>query len=296
MRIFIEKTGEILDNSTLVKAILRYDLVPIPCSLELTVRLNQQTQALSIGDSILLLDEEIPFVIIAEQTQSSDLVQGNNILGVKSYIAILDGMQNLIQPTSKAILLEKTSFQQAYRACGLKGILFNKDVPLLEFDCFFGQTPSYEVAKRCCEEASVILFDGKKLNAVRLNDLSKQKPVYEMAQVAVEWENHEALQHNKIHSYVSVAEDGSTLVENMQAHQKANYYPNMDSRRLRNLRTVLVRKGHFQRALNLTLKAGDTIKVGEEVYVLLTVAHVYATGSLDGQHGAYTKAWLSQVS
>lgn len=296
MRIVIENTGEVLDNSTLVRAILRYDLVPIPCNLEITVRLNEKTQDLKVNDKILLLDNEIPFVIVAEQSQTSDLVQGQNMLGVKSYIAILDGLQKLMQPTSKAILLEHTSFHQAYKACGLKGIGFAKDVPLLEFDCFFGQIPSYEVAKRCCEEASVILFDGKTINAVRLDDLKKQQPVYKMSKFAVEWENHQVLEHSKIHNYVSIDKDGSTLVENMNQNQKANYYPNMDSRRLRNLRTVLVRKGYFQRALNLMLKAGDVVQVGDEYYIILTVAHVYATGSLDGQHGAYTKAWLSQVN
>lgn len=292
MRIIIEKTGELIDNSVLIQAVLRYDLVPVPCSLEIKLRLNDKP--LTVGDKLLLLDDEIPFVIIAEQSDISDLVQGSSLLGVKSYIAILDGLQSIIQPTKKAILLERTSFKQAYQSCGAKGITFNKDIPLLEFDCFFGQVPSFEIAKRCCEEASVILFDGKKINAVRLDELVK--PSYEMSKMAIEWENQQVLEHHKIHHYVSIDKDGSTVLDNMQQQQTANYYPNMDSRRLRNLRKVLVRKGWFQRAINLNIKAGDVFNVDGEKFIALTVAHVYATGSYDGQYGAYTKVWLSQVS
>lgn len=294
MKIIVEKTGIALTGDELLSATVRYDLVPVPVTLEFKMLGSETAKSLDIGDGLMILDNETPLTIIKKQVEETDLMQGERLLSIVSFVAVLTSCENLIQASNRAILLDATSMASAYRACGVN-IAFNKDVPLVEFEVFFGKTPSFEIARRCCEEACVICYKNNRLNAVRLSELALAEPKAQINPNMVQYHNNDALQEVLNTQYISINADGSTIEDSLHGAKTTNFYPNMDTRRLKNLRTVLVLKATLMRHLSPQFVAGDTFAINGENYVILTAAHHFATGALGGEPSAFSKFWLSQI-
>lgn len=288
----IEQSGVALRGDEILTATLRYDLTPVPVSLELKVVGDEQTKPLQVSDTLLILDEQIPLTIIKRQVQDTDIVQGDRHISTVFFVAVLAGCEKLITPAHKAILLSGTSFANAYRACGVAAA-FGKDVPLTVFDCFFGKVPTFEIARRACEEACVIVFKDGRLNAVRLKELMNQEPLLQLDPMSIQYDH--SLNKALLPHFITVNPDGATVEESLMGNKSANFYPNMDTRRLKNLRTVLVQKATVMRNLSVQFVAGDVFLVGEDKFVVLTAAHYITTGSLGGEMGMYSKFWLAQV-
>lgn len=294
MRIVIDKTGYVIPHNVLLSALWRYDLVPVPLTLEFSIQVNEETSTLKEKDLILIGEDETPLTIIKTGERDPDLVQDGKFIKIASFIACLKGCENLIEPTLTAALLSNTNFSEAYRACGVK-IPFGSDIPLLNFHSFYGKSPSFEVSKRCCEEAAVILFKNKKIHAKRLSDLQKQSPILDINGRQVEWEKNPYMVQNTVKNYVSIAEDGSTIEESLKGGQKVSFYPGMDSRRLKNLRTVLIRRGSVMRQLSPNIVAGDVVNIDRKPFIILTAAHLYKPGSQDSIGGMTSRFWLAEV-
>lgn len=294
MKIAIEKTGVVFSSDELISATIRYDLVPVPVTMELKTLGNEITKSLEVGDKLIVLDDNTELTIIKKHIQDTDLLQGMRLLSIVSFVAVLSGCENLMQATDRAILLQSTTMAGAYRACGVS-LPFDKDVPLTEFEVFFGKTPSFEIARRCCEEASVICYQNKKLNAIRLKELFNSEPKSEFAPNLVQYHNNQQLQEVLTTQYITINPDGSTVEESLNGAKTASFYPNMDTRRLKNLRTVLVHKATITRHLSPQFVAGDVFTIGDEKYVVLTAVHYLATGSMGGEAGAVSRFWLSQL-
>lgn len=295
MRIVIEKSGYVIPHNILMSALWRYDLIPVPLTLEFKIQVNEETSVLKEKEVILIGDDEIPLTIIKRGGRDPDIVQDGKFIKINSFIAFLSGTENLIEPASKAALLGNTNFSEAYRACGVK-TAFGSDIPLLAFHSFFGKTPSFEVSKRCCEEAAVILFKDKKIHAKRLSDIKKQQPILDINGRAVEWEDNPYIIQNTVKNFISVGPDGSTIEESLKGSQKATFYPGMDSRRLKNLRTVLIRKGSVMRQLSPNIVAGDVVNVDQVPFIILTAAHLFQPSTQGSIGGMTSRFWLAQVN
>lgn len=294
MKIVIEKTGLALTGEELLSATLRYDLVPVPVTLEFRTIGNEMTKSIEVGDKLLLLDSNTLLTVIKKQIKETDLMQGERLISIVSFVAVLSSCEKLIEATDRAILQQSSSMSDAYRACG-SSIPFGKDVPLMEFEVFFGKTPTFEIARRCCEEASVICYRDGKLNAIRINEIFNADAKIQMDEKSVQFHDNQKLQEVLTTQYITINPDGSTVEESLTGAKTANFYPNMDTRRLKNLRTVLVHKATAMRHLSPDFIAGDIVMVGKQKYVILTAAHHIATGSLGGEPSAFSKFWLSQV-
>lgn len=292
MKIVIEKLGVMLSGSELVEATLRYDLIPVPVSLELKLAGNENTKSLQIGDTLLILEQQTALTVIKKQVQDTDMMQGDNVISIVLLMAVLSGCEKLIAPTNKAILLNSTSFASAYRACGVD-TAFGKDVPLTAFDCFFGKVPTFEIARRACEEACVIAYKDNHLNAIRLKELINQEPILKLDPMSIQY--NQSLDNTLLPHFITVNSDGTTVEESLAGNKSANFYPNMDTRRLKNLRTVLVQKATVLRNLSPQFTAADVFLVGDEKYIILTAVHYLATGAMGEQSAMYSKFWLSQV-
>ncbi|WP_417212045.1 hypothetical protein [Acinetobacter venetianus] len=294
MRILIENSGYIIPHNVLLDSVWRYDLIPVPLTLEFKIRVNDDTKSLQEGDVILITDDEIPLTIVKKHKTDPDITQDGNFIEIASFTAFLSGCEKLIEPAKQAALLDSPNMSDAYRACGVK-IPFGSDIPLLQFHAFFGKTPSYEVAKRCCEEAAVVLYKNKKLHVKRLNDLKTQNSILDVNGRSVEWESNPQLEKNIVKNYITVNEDGTTIEESLSGTQSASFYAGMDSRRLKNLRTVLIRKGSFMRQLSPQIVAGDVISVDQVPYIILTAAHRYQPGTGSGAGVMASRFWIAQV-
>ena len=270
----------VIGYDRLITAILRTDCVPVPISLEFQVILNDDLKA--------------KLIIIKASNSLSGMIQGDRRLEVGAYIAVATGCEKLMTPVKKAIYLENTSVGTAIRASGARAKVV-EDIPLLKYFCPFGQTPTYEIARKCVEEGAVVCPVRGKVAVKRLSALIQGKPKLQLNPSDVQFVSNPTAVLHEMPSYITVHRDGSTIEGEIKPGNMAGYYPGVDARRLKNLSTALVVKGTITRGFSPDINAGDEILVGMDSYVILTAAHRFDTGAMSGQTASLSKFWIAQV-
>lgn len=296
MQVVIAATGQIISGANLLSATLRLDCVPVPATLEMTAQSTPELDAaLVVGAELLVSDPPISITLVKVQPVKTQTIKDGARIGGIACLGVLSGCQRLIEPASKAIILNDTSLISAMRACGAR-MRSGADIAIPKFVCLKGQIPTVEIAKRLQQEAAVITMQGNQLAAVKIDALLKAEPMAKYDPSAVAWLDSMALQRLNTRSFVSVAADGSTIEnEGNQTGLAVSYMPQMDTRQLKNLEKVLIHRGSMMRPLQMSLSCGDTVLVGGQVFVVLTAAHRTDTGALGGNSVAATKIWLSNL-
>lgn len=296
MRIVIEKTGASIPMDKLASATYRTDLTPIPANLEITVKVDDELKSQLAEKEVLLVgDDEIPMTIVKVMGVNTQIVVDDKRLKFVSIIAVLGGCESLIDPLSKAVILQGTSFASAYRACGCK-LKFNKDIPLLKFVSAYGSLATAEIASCLQEESAMIFLDKGKLSAQRLTSFFEQEPLLRLDNGAVAWINNPKVEQRQVPTFVSVGEDGQVIQGNQKEKTPTKYYPDADARRLKNLNLVLVTRGTATRTMDMKINAGDVILVDETKYLVLTAAHFFKSGALGGGSASASRYWLATMS
>ncbi len=295
MRVMLS-SGQFIGLDCFVSGTLRFDCIPSPVSLEFQVILSpEMDEQLKENSVIRVGDDYLELKIQKRVTDTSSFLKDDKILKIGAFLCFLNGMENLIKPTAKAIYLENTTFGAALRASGCK-LKVVEDVPLQSFFCPVGATPSYEIARKLREEAAVIFCTGNgKLMIKRLSQLLNSDPVMQLDESAVKWVENQTQLNHTIPTFQSVNADGSTIEGELKGGAKVGFYPNLDARRLKNLSTVLVTRGTVMRPYNPEIKAGDVVTVKDRKYVILTAAHRFDTGVLGAASVSVSKYWLAEV-
>lgn len=289
--------GQIIGNDRLISNILRFDSTPVVANLEFQCSLTPELdQALQEGSIVYVGDKYIEFTIIKRAGVSAGFVKDGQQIKVGAYIAVLSGCEKLIQPAAKAILLKNSSIGAAFRASGNK-IKVAEDVPIMQYFCAVGATPTYELARKFREEAAVTFLNQEgRIIVKRLSNILEGEPKLTVQEGDVNWVGNPAELIHDVPNYISVNADGSTIEGTLNSGAKTGFYPNMDARRLRNLKTVLVTRGTLMRAYMPNLMAGDVVQVGESRrLVVLTAVHRSDSGVLGGPTVSATKLWLAEV-
>ncbi len=295
MRIMLSN-GEFIGTDRFVGGVLRYDCTPIPVSLEFQVILTPEMDALLQEDSIIKIgDDYLELIIIKRVTDTSSILKDDKVLALGAYVAVLNGCENLLKPSQKAIYLESTTIGAALRASGNK-LKVIEDVPLTRYFCAVGATPTYEIARKWQEEAAVIFCSAAgKIIVKRLSQITAGESKLELAETSIKWVENQAQLNHAIPSYQTINSDGSTVEGELKGGAKTGFYPNLDARRIKNLSTVLVTRGTVMRVYNLDLRAGDIVKVKDKKYIILTAAHRFDTGALGRPSVTATKLWIAEV-
>lgn len=285
--------GSTIGGEDLISAIYRTDFVPIPVTLEAVVKTDDRlTQLLTIGRQISTA-KGVPLVIVKSQVINEQSIKAGRRIGAIHIIAVIAGCEALLGVTNKATSLENTSFNEVYRALGAK-LRIKRDVKLSSFVCLKGQLPTALIAAALQKEAAVMCHTDNGMAVIRLNELMSGDALL-FDKSAVQWtENPNAVRHSNT-NYLSIDDDGSTILGTARAERSIRYYPRADNRELQNLRRILITKATLTRQLDERLQAGRLIEVEERKLVVLTAAHRYDTGALGGQTVMATKAWLAQV-
>lgn len=298
MRIAILSSNKVISASELIIATLRTDLVPCPVSIEFAVKHTKElSQQLVDGAEILVNDIPYPLEIIYSNPIKSQTIKEDSRIGGISCIAVLKGCKNLLPFASRAIILDQTSFNSAYRACGSSNIKLGDDLPLPEFICLKGSLPTERLALYLQQEAAVICFKKSKICVLKLDALFKQDPVLKLDPSEVQWFNSEQIEKQQKSSYVSVDVDGSTFIgdDSTTQGQSVIQKAGLDARQLKNLEKVLIPRGVVHRVINVELNGGDVIEVDKKKYVVLTAAHEVKTGGVGGDVSSITKLWLASL-
>ena len=298
MQIVIAATNKLISASELMLATLRSDLVPVPLSFEFSVKATPELEAqLKVGAEILVGNINQPLEIVLVQPIKSQTIKDDRRIGAISCIAVLSGCKKLLTHAERAAILEQTSFNSAIRACGTRNIRLGDDLPLPEFICLKGSLPTARLALYLQQEAAVICFRNNKLCVLKLDAIFKQEPVMKLDSSEVHWLSSDQREKLQKSSYVSVEQDGSTVIgdDTTTAGQAVVQRAGLDARQLKNMEKVLITRGTIQRPLNMELMAGLLVEISQTKYVILTAAHHVETGAVGGSVGSTTKLWLASL-
>jgi hypothetical protein len=296
MLLIMAKTGQILDGSLLLSATFRTDLVPVPATLEFTVKSSAQLETdLVVGAEVLVGDSSLSMTLVRVQPLKTQTIKDGSRVGGIACVGVLTGCLRLIDSISRAVILKDATVGGALRACGAS-LAFSDDLPLSEFVCLKGQLPTVEVAKRLQQEAAVMMVSGGRLSVMRIDALMKAEPVGRFDPSSVVWHDSPVVTALSTPSFVSVAADGSGI-EGAQTRdgRPVRYYPKLNERQLKNMQKVLICRGVMTRPLDATLQAGSTIWVGDRRLVILTAAHRVDTGAIGGNAAHVSKVWLGSL-
>ena len=294
--IAIHVGGVLISQAQLLESTLRYDLVPVPVTLEFSVIHSAELEKALVVDAEISVGEfQLPLTLLKVQPLKTQTIKEGKRIGAIACVAIFKGLQSLITPSHKAIIQSATSFNEALRGCGAKASLLN-NLPLPEFVCLKGRLPTERLALYLQQEAAVMRTVKNRIECAKIDALFKQDPIAKYDPSAVAWVNNPTLKNNQVTSFVSVHGDGSTVVgEDTKAGRPIGYKARLDARQLRNLEKVLVHQGTILRPYDEKVVAGQILEISEKKYVILTVAHRFVSGALGGQPVMASKAWLSAL-
>lgn len=295
MRIVLSNSNTI-GFDQLVTAILRTDCAPVPVTLEFQVRMDDELlEQLKEKSVIHVTDDDIPLKIIYAIIDDTSIIKDDKQVKIGSFIAILDGCENMINPSTKPIYLQNTSIGAALKACGVKTPV-SEDVPLLKFFVPLGEIPTFMIARALVEEAAIMFIDENgKIAIRRLSNATIANAKLKIDASSVKWISSETKVRAEVPTYLTVNKDGSTVEGEIKRGTTAKYVPLLDPRRLKNISTALVTKGITQRAFSPDIASGDVLEIADAKYVVLTGAHRFDTGATGGPTVSASKFWIAQV-
>lgn len=295
MIIYLENNHQIAGND-LLSVILRYDLVPIPVTLEVTVNATNELKTQLAEGKLLTLGNGLTLKIVKSQNFDTQTIKDGHRIGSMAIIAVLAGCEPLLNATKKAVSLQSVSFSEIYRSLGAK-VKIGNDIKVNSFICLKGQIPTKRIALALQKEGCVVVYNAEKkaIEIKRLQDLLSQSPsgVYDPS--AVQWiENKQAITRQNT-NYLSVDSNGSDIVGQVNDNKSVDYMPRCDTRELHNLKRILMTCGVMSRTLDSQLMAGNVISVGDKKLAILTTAISLDTGSMGGSSAIASKIWLAKM-
>lgn len=291
MRFFLENDHAISDHDV-VSAVLRYDLVPIPVTLELVVNaVPNVANMLDVGRMVTLANGIELVIVKAEQFIGNKILDGHRT-GAIVVTAVLAGCERLIHVTTKAVNLKDASFNEIYRACGAK-VSFSQDIKVGRFVCFKGQMATQRISWSLQKEASCIAYDidSRSLQVCRIIDLLSQEPtIYDAS--AVQWLSHAHTDGDVATHHLSIDPNGTDIIGQTPMSGRMDYIPRCDAREINNLSRVLIVRGTIERAIDESLIAGRAVAINDNSYVVATSAIRYESGAFGGGSQLSIKSWL----
>lgn len=300
----ITVNGSQIRGDLIISAVLRSSLSPIPVTFEGIIRVDDDLAAkLSEGKTIEVGSDK--FYIVKAQTINSKSSQGQHEEKAVQITALLDNVHQTSFVQKKAILKEKITLQEIYRATGATLTGIENDTQIKKFYCYSGNCPTAAIAAILQEEAGQVYWKNGKMNFSRVGDFFKQKPVMTVPDSALTNLDAGFLERHKIPTYFSTDENGGFIFGNADKTRANMFVPNKDLRQLQNMSKVIIQRRVAKIAFNLRLGAGDLISVqGGDDLVVITAAHVF-TGRKNVGTGAvipnvqeetqYTKLWLGSL-
>lgn len=295
MLIYLDNNQQI-SGSDLLSAILRYDLVPIPVTLELTVNATDTLKNELVVGKSLLLANGVELAIVKVQAFNNNAIKEGKRLGALAVIAVIAGCEPLLAVTKKATIRDSVNLSEIYRSLGAKA-RFLSDIKINRFVCLKGQMPTKAIALALQKESAVIVYDSelRGFTVRRINELvNQQNPtLYDPSQV--QWLSNPSMVSRLNTNFLSIDSNGSDVLGEVTSGKKVNYIPRVDNRELNNLKRILVTRGIITRPIDERLQAGKAVVVNGTQYVVLTSAIRFDTGALGGSAVTATKAWLANM-
>lgn len=292
--------GAAIGGEFVLRAVQRFDLTPIPSTLELMLRIDasdgQLGRQLSEGATLRAGLEGDRYRIIKRRRAASAWVQGpEGPIDALEVTAILESCAPLALRRERAVLKEGRTMGEVYRSCGATARVA-ADIAVARFSCFAGQLPTVSIAQALQEEGAVTVWrKGGELAFTRLPDLFSGRPVDALERDTTLSVESEYLEDVEVPAAFSVAPNGSVLLGRREAPRSWVFLPRTSGRVLDNLTRCLVVRRTVTGSYGAHVRAGDGIDVGGVRHVVATAAHVWDAGSVGGALEQSTRLWLAQL-
>lgn len=283
----------------IVSMVERTDLTPVPASLEIVMRHDEDLLTLMAEGKVITVASENGGgadyrIIKSVPANNAEGQQDGRLLSSIAISAYLDKTAPIGFRRSAAIIKEDTSLAQIYSAAGAT-LSVENDLNIPRFACLVGQVPSFAVAKVLQEEGGVVLWTGRALRFVRLAELVAQEPITQLTGDQVTTIESGFLERHQVPWFYSVDADGSILQGNAVRARAADYSPRKTVGQLRSATRCLILRHKLTSLYRRDINAGASIKVGNSNCPIITAAHVYESGVDGSPSGSYSKFWLGEV-
>jgi hypothetical protein len=266
---------------------------PVPATLEAEIRVDDELRKLlAEGKTINCNGDD--FRIIKPVGLSGRESQGQHDSSGLQITALLDACHPVTFVRQRAIIKENVVLSEIYRASGATLRAVDGDFKVGRFNCMVGGTPSFKIAQLLQEEGGVVCWKGGKLKFIRLPDLFKQKTAMSLPDNASENVVSGFIERHEIPSFHSLSPTGEIVHGNRDKARTSKFVPGKNEQQLVNMSRCLVQRKISKLAYNDKLYAGDLIEfVGASPLVIVTVAHVFQSGTDGSGSNQYSKLWLS---
>lgn len=295
--ILTTSNGKSLRGDIIKQAVLRYDMSPVPGTLEAEIRVDDELRKL-LADGKTINCNGNDFHIVKPAGPKGRELQGRHSSDILHITALLDACHAVTFVRQRAIIKENVVLSEIYRAAGATLKAVDGDFKVGRFNCMVGGTPSFKISQLLQEEGGIVCWKGGKLKFVRLPDLFKQKPVMSLPDNASENVVSGFLERHEIPSFHSISPTGEIIHGNQDKARSSRFVPHKNQMQLINMSRCLVQRKIIPRlAYNDELHAGELIEfIGAKPLTIVTAAHVFQ-GGIDGSGSTqYSKLWLSGLS
>lgn len=300
MRVALED-GTTLRGDFVLRAVQRFDLTPIPSTLELTLRSDDTLGARIADGSVLVAGSSGDrYRVVKLRRAPSGWNQGASSQPVEviEVTAILDGFTALAWPLQRAVVKESKSLGEVFKSCGVTARIAD-DVPAGLFVCMAGMLPTPGIAQLLQEEgAAAVWRDTGRLSFVRLPDLFSARPVEKLKADTSRHVQSSFLERQEIPWAMSAAPDGSAVLGRRDVARGFVFLPRTPERILNNMTRCLVVRRVISAGFAGHVRAGDVMELEGGKHVVTTVAHRIENGAVSGTGGGgdqTTTAWLAQL-
>lgn len=294
--ILVLANGQQLRGDLIKSAVLRNDLAPVPETLEAEIRYDETLAKWLAEGQVLEAGPGNFHRIIKSELQAERAMQGTRPLAAWRITTLLEAAHPVGFVRRTAIIKRQTSLAAIYRACGCSIAGVDNDFAGGYFACLVGDTPSFHLARLLQEEGGVVRWRRGKLAFLRLLELKQQDSTVILPANAIHETGSGFLQRHEIPTYCSLAPDGSVIHGNRAKERPVVFVPGKDARQLLNMSRALVRANVLKVDYSGGYFAGDVVKLSNgERRVVMTVAHVYRTGTDGSGTEQYSRLWLGTV-
>lgn len=289
--------GTALRGDIIARAEQRYDLTPIPSTLEIFLRVEASLDGAIQEGAVLLAGAKAErYRIIKIARAPSGWVQGGeNPVEVAQVIAVLDAFAEVAKPLPRAVVREGGSVGDIYRACGAR-VRIAADIPAQLFVCPAGHLATMGIAQVLQEEAAAVVWRNDAVSFLRLADLFTSDPVQRVSSDAAKLIESRFLEQHDIPAGVSTAPDGAVVQGRSDSPRPLLFLPRTPERVLNNVTRCLVTRRVLDASYSGDIQAGSCIEVAGSKHVIVTATHRWQPGSDGAPASQVSRFWLAQLS
>lgn len=288
--------GSQIRGDLILRSALRYDMVPVPVTLEADFKADDSVLAQLKEGSIITTGTGERMQVVYCKPVRGGVAQGDKLqMGVR-VVAFLEDCAQIAFARSRAIIKYNQTLLSIFKAAGCKLRGVESDLPVPRFVCMVGDTPSVGVSRVLQEAGGVLRWKGGRLSFLRIHDLMRQAPVITLPNLASDDTQSEYLERHEIPAFFSLSPAGQVIHGNRVKTRASMFAPHQDQASLHNMTRVLVKRKEVRTQYSANLRAGDVVNfTGGLPHVILTACHYHEAA--DGPQGVaqdFTKLWCAR--